>query len=221
MEPLSLIVLGGLLALDETSLGQFMVSRPIVAGALAGWLLGDPLTGFAVGGVIECLYLPRLHVGGARFPDGVPAAVTAAAVSAHAPDAGTLAIAVVAGLVVGELGGRTIVMQRRLLGRVVPERGDPEITPGKVERSHLLAVSLDGLRGAVVTAVGIGLMAPLATALAAASAAPGRSADQLTASALWILAALGAGMLWRGRAWRARDLAFLAAGAAAAIGVLA
>ncbi|MED5200176.1 MAG: hypothetical protein VYB51_10255 [Gemmatimonadota bacterium] len=42
---MSLAILGGLLALDATSVGQFMISRPLVAGTLAGWWLGDPGVG--------------------------------------------------------------------------------------------------------------------------------------------------------------------------------
>ena len=35
----SLAILGGLLALDETSVGQFMISRPLVGGSeIPGWV---------------------------------------------------------------------------------------------------------------------------------------------------------------------------------------
>ena len=36
MEIVQVSLLGGLLGLDGTAVGQFMVSRPIVAGALVG-----------------------------------------------------------------------------------------------------------------------------------------------------------------------------------------
>ena len=53
---LPLVLLGGVLALDATSVGQFMFSRPLVAGALAGWVVGDAALGLSVGVVLE-LYL--------------------------------------------------------------------------------------------------------------------------------------------------------------------
>ena len=44
-----LALLGSWAALDGTSIGQIMVSRPIVSATLAGWLVGDPATGLLVG----------------------------------------------------------------------------------------------------------------------------------------------------------------------------
>lgn len=38
MELALIALLGGGLALDATSVGQFMLSRPLVAGALTGWM---------------------------------------------------------------------------------------------------------------------------------------------------------------------------------------
>ncbi len=215
MEPLSLVLLGGLLALDETSFGQFMVSRPIVAGALAGWVLGDPMSGFLVGGILECVYLPRLHVGGALFPDGVPATVTAAAVYAQAPGAGALAVALVAGLAIGEMGGRTIGVQRRLVSRLVPAAGQGGLSPRQVERSHLAAVALDGLRGTMVTALGVVGVAPIAAWLAR----HWPLTAEVTTSLIWALAALGVGMLFP-RLSGVRGVALLLAGVAVAAGVL-
>ena len=34
-----------------------MISRPLVAGALTGWLLGDPVTGLEVGAMLELFHL--------------------------------------------------------------------------------------------------------------------------------------------------------------------
>ena len=56
MELALVALLGGVLALDGTSVGQFMLSRPVVAGALTGWMLGDPALGLLIGTLLE-LYL--------------------------------------------------------------------------------------------------------------------------------------------------------------------
>ncbi len=76
---LTAALLGGFIGLDRTALGQFMVSQPVVAGPLTGWVLGDPLTGLVIGGVLELVWVLDAPVG--TF---VPADSTVAAVSATA-----------------------------------------------------------------------------------------------------------------------------------------
>jgi mannose PTS system EIIC component len=63
--------------LDRTAAGQFMISRPIVAAPLLGWLLGAPLTGLQVGAMVELLWLGRLPVGAAIPPDDTQVAIGA------------------------------------------------------------------------------------------------------------------------------------------------
>ncbi|WP_305046560.1 PTS sugar transporter subunit IIC [Geoalkalibacter sp.] len=68
---------GLLLGLDRTAFGQFMLARPVVAGPLTGWLIGDPLVGLQVGALVELLWLGRLPVGAAIPPDDTQVAVAA------------------------------------------------------------------------------------------------------------------------------------------------
>ena len=70
---------GGIVGLDRTALGQFMISQPIVAAPLAGLLLGDPIAGLVIGAVLELIWVLDIPVG--TF---VPADSTIAAVSATA-----------------------------------------------------------------------------------------------------------------------------------------
>lgn len=63
--------------LDRTAAGQFMISRPIVAAPLVGFLLGAPLTGLQVGAMVELLWLGRLPVGAAIPPDDTQVAIGA------------------------------------------------------------------------------------------------------------------------------------------------
>lgn len=63
--------------LDRTAAGQFMISRPIVAAPLVGWLLGAPLIGLQVGAMLELLWLGRLPVGAAIPPDDTQVAIGA------------------------------------------------------------------------------------------------------------------------------------------------
>ena len=154
MTLLPISLLGGLLALDATTVGQFMLSRPLAAGLLAGWVAGDPMAGFLVGVVLEIYLLVAFPVGGARFPEGATATVVAAATAAAHPGSGALALGVGIGLVWGQLGGWTISALRTLNGRIAP---DPEAPgrPARVSAGHATAVLLDFLRGALVTGTGV------------------------------------------------------------------
>lgn len=61
--------------LDRTAFMQLMISRPIVAAPLTGWLLGDTLAGLQVGAMVELLWLGRLPVGAAIPPDDTQVAI--------------------------------------------------------------------------------------------------------------------------------------------------
>lgn len=152
MEWVIIALLGAVLAVDTTSVGQVMVSRPLVAGPLTGLLLGDPALGLAVGAVLELYLLVSFPSGGSRFPEGSTATVVAvaSAVSVDAP--GVLPLAVAVGLVWGQVGGGSVSLLRRLNGRLVPGPEDP--TPARVSRAHLVAVALDAARGSVVAVAG-------------------------------------------------------------------
>lgn len=55
--------MGGVLTLDRTAVFQVMLSRPIVASTVIGYLLGDPLQGLVTGFLLELLWLGELPVG--------------------------------------------------------------------------------------------------------------------------------------------------------------
>jgi mannose/fructose/N-acetylgalactosamine-specific phosphotransferase system component IIC len=76
---LGISAVGGILGLDRTAAGQFMISQPIVAGPVTGWMLGDPTAGIVIGAVLELIWLLDLPVG--TF---VPADATIGTVSATA-----------------------------------------------------------------------------------------------------------------------------------------
>ena len=161
LELVLLALLGGVVALDTTSEGQFMLSRPLVTGVLAGWIVGAPGQGLLVGGVLEVVYIMIFPIGGGRFPEAGPGAVVAvaAAVLAMAEAGGTgagLAGGVLLGVVWSHLGGLSVGVQRHLNGRIAP---DPYhgggLLPGAVVRDHLTAIGLDFLRGLLLTGAGL------------------------------------------------------------------
>jgi mannose/fructose/N-acetylgalactosamine-specific phosphotransferase system component IIC len=155
MELFQVTLLGGLLALDGTSVGQFMLSRPLVAGALAGWVLGQPAVGLTIGALLELYLLVSFPTGGSRFPEGATATVVAVASAAGAASPGALPLAIAVGLLWGQLGGLTITFLRRTNARLVPEPGRPEGQGLSVTGAHLVAMLLDFLRGGMLTLVGI------------------------------------------------------------------
>lgn len=66
-----------LTGLDRVALIQIMISRPLVAAPLTGWVLGNPLVGMEIGMLLELLWLGRLPVGAAIPPDDTQVAVGA------------------------------------------------------------------------------------------------------------------------------------------------
>ncbi|CAN5640751.1 hypothetical protein BH23GEM10_BH23GEM10_14080 [soil metagenome] len=160
-----LIVLGGIVALDATSFGQLMLSRPLVAGTLAGALLGAPLEGAMVGALLESISLTVLPVGAARYPDTGTAAVAAAgtlglaAVEATAP---ALLLALVYGLAWQRFAGMSVVAGRYLNERLVGAgRPSADRMDRWIEHRHIESMLLDVVRGMAVTAVAVTAGVPL------------------------------------------------------------
>lgn len=155
MEIVQVSLLGGLLALDGTSVGQFMFSRPLVAGVLVGWLLGDPMGGVVVGTILELYLLVSFPTGGSRFPEGATATVVAVAASSVTDATGALPIAVAVGLVWGQLAGVSVSFMRKLNSHIVPEAGVRHPGSGGIVAVHLTTILIDFLRGSVVTLLGV------------------------------------------------------------------
>jgi PTS system mannose-specific IIC component len=167
LELLWLVLLGGWVAADGTSFGQFMVSRPLVAATLAGFVVGDPVAGAAVGIMLEAFHLSILPVGAARYPEAGPPAVAAGAVYAAGPEAPSrLLLAVAFALAWEWVGGSTIHQMRQFNVRFVAARLADDA--GELERRHLAAIAVDFARGAGLVALGlvalsavVALLAPL------------------------------------------------------------
>ncbi len=154
---IALVVWGTLVGVDLVSLPQMMIARPLVAGTVAGAILGDIPTGLKLGVVFELLQYDILPVGAVRYPEYGPATVAAVA-TAHA-SAGVLGLGLGAlvGLVTGLAGGLTINVLRRVNSRIVHaaaaqlESGDPNA----LVRLHVGGLLRDALRAALVTVFGL------------------------------------------------------------------
>ncbi|MDR0787020.1 MAG: PTS sugar transporter subunit IIC [Gemmatimonadota bacterium] len=151
---LVLALVGGLVAVDGTSFGQFMISRPFVAATLGGWVAGMPQQGAILGVALECFHLGVLPVGASKQPESGPAAVAAGAFFAGAePTASILILTILGTLLLEHLGGWTVHLERLINVWIIAPNGALP-TVANLERRHLTAIGLDFLRGAVLVMIG-------------------------------------------------------------------
>jgi mannose/fructose/N-acetylgalactosamine-specific phosphotransferase system component IIC len=192
-----LLVWGTLVGLDLVSIPQVMIARPLVAGAVAGGILGDPATGILIGALFELFQFDILPVGAVRYPEYGPA--TVAAVSAAHAIAGVLGfgLGAVVGLVTGLVGGVSIHAGRRITTAAVRKWSDA-LERGEVKtliRLHGQAVFRDAVRAMLVTAFGLTLAFGVRSVLAI-SVAP-RGAGFLGVAAVAAAVAAGANGAYR------------------------
>lgn len=157
---LGLSVWGTLTGLDLASVLQGLLNRPLVAGGIAGVIIGDPASGLAIGGALELFALDVLPVGSVRYPDYGAATVAAVAYGAWQPWAQALGPSVLIGLLLGYLGGWTMVAHRRVNAIVLRryaerlDRGDG----GVASLIHVIGIGSDLLRSLVLALVGLGVV---------------------------------------------------------------
>jgi mannose/fructose/N-acetylgalactosamine-specific phosphotransferase system component IIC len=192
-----------------------MISRPLVAGTLAGWWLGDPAVGLEVGAILELFQIAGVPAGGSRVPESGPATVVAAAVAISAGGVAGLALGVLAGLAISETGGATVQLQRHVVTRFVDRIEAMSVTTTRLTVLHVSSILLDFLRGAMITAVGLviaGWLSPLVVERWPLS-------YDMTVALILIGAAVHLGALLRGfGGWKNRRVVFLIGLAAGVIG---
>ena len=54
---------GGLIALDITGFGPWLITQPMICGPLFGWLMGHVDTGVIIGGIVQLLWMDVTPVG--------------------------------------------------------------------------------------------------------------------------------------------------------------
>ena len=151
------LIWGTVVGLDLVSVAQTMVARPLVAGTVAGVILGDPVAGAVVGVILELFALDVMPVGAVKYPDYGIGAVAAAATAAHAPGAIGTGIAVCVGLGIAYVGEHSIKLVRNWNTNDV-RRYREKLDAGDaatIVRVHLRGLSRDALRSFAVTAIGL------------------------------------------------------------------
>jgi len=152
---LPLTLLGGLLALDSTAFGQFMISRPLVAGVLTGWVVGDPVQGLLIGGILEVYFISIFPVGGGEFPEGGPSTLVAVAAGVAVSGPAGVAFGAFLGFLFSRLGAYSIRLLRKLNGRLAPDPSVREVTVSQVVWAQLAGVGLSFLRGCILSLIGL------------------------------------------------------------------
>lgn len=158
-------VLGAVLGLDVVSFPQAMLSRPLVAATVTGALMGEPARGLVLGVTLECFALESLPVGASRYPEWGSSSVVGGALYSlpGARGAGALLLAVIVTLTWAWVGGWSMVQLRRLNARWARQRHDAVARGSRrsIVGLQLYGMTADLARGALMTAIGVALGAPL------------------------------------------------------------
>jgi len=181
-----LLLWGTLVGLDLVSVPQAMISRPLVAGTVAGWLAGDIEAGLRVGVLFELFALDVLPVGAVRYPDYGPATVGAVALGTGAPWELGLGVSAALGLLLAVAGGWSLQVVRRWNARAI-QRRIAALAAGESSAIRWLQYSgllRDALRGFILTLMGLVLAATVTESI---------RLDRQTAVAL-TLVAIGSGL---------------------------
>lgn len=208
LQALPIAMLGALLGLDVVSFPQAMISRPIVAATAAGAFIGNPTSGLLIGVVLEMIALDTLPFGASRYPEWGSASVVGGALFATHPVGmpGALPASVLAALLTASISGWSMVVLRRIIAARL-ERTRDRIEAGSrsaLLSLHLSGMSLDLLRGALVTITAMMVFAPLVRAIVAvwgSDSAPSRAVVVIVAAvvaggALWKVYHSVRGVLW-------------------------
>jgi mannose/fructose/N-acetylgalactosamine-specific phosphotransferase system component IIC len=198
LEALPIALLGALLGLDVVSFPQAMVSRPIVAATLAGAFIGNPPAGLLIGVVLEMIALDTLPFGASRYPEWGSAGVVGGALFAAQPPAmpGALPASLLAALLTASISGWSMVVLRRLIASRLEHTRD-KIEEGSRDALlslHISGMSMDLLRGGLVTITAMMIFSPLVRAIVAiwgSDSAPSR------AVVVVIAAMVAGGALWK------------------------
>ncbi len=191
-------LLGGLIGLDVVSFPQAMISRPIVAATLGGAFVGNGTAGVLIGVILELIALDTLPFGASRYPEWGSAGVTGGALFAAeaGKSFGALPASVLAALLTASVSGWSMVVHRRMIARRLASYRDrlEDGSRSALLSLHLWGMTMDLLRGALVTFVALLVLTPIVEAIVAIwGPAPAISRAVVVA----VGALVAAGALWK------------------------
>ncbi len=142
---LGVALAGGIIGLDRTAAGQFMISQPIVAGPLTGWLLGDTTAGMVIGATLELIWVLDLPIGTFVPANATVGTVTATAIAALGSPGGAslsvigFSIILTTALVPITMKADSLVRQwnSRIAERALSVSGDTGPAPARIQYKGL------------------------------------------------------------------------------------
>jgi mannose/fructose/N-acetylgalactosamine-specific phosphotransferase system component IIC len=168
---LKISLLGGLLNLDDVPLIQVMISQPIVAAPLIGWIFGDLKAGLVIGAFLELLMVYLLPIGCAVPIDGSLAAIIATGIfllvepSFSGQREALIGLAIALALPFAALAQRVSVSVRRLNGKISDhaQRMVLDEKLRKIDLLHLSGVGLFYLRSFSLCLISLLITVPIIT----------------------------------------------------------
>ena len=195
---LPVVLLGAVLGLDVVSFPQAMISRPLVAATLAGWVAGSPAQGLLIGATLELIALETLPFGASRYPEWGSAAVVGGTLFASQgpTQPGAMVIGVLGALATASVGGWSMVVLRRLNAQWARSHrpGLDAGSRGTVVGLQLAGLTADFVRGGLLTLVAVFALSAVADASLALWSLDGRISRAIVAGLAGIVAT---GATWK------------------------
>lgn len=197
---------GTLTGMDLVTFPQALLSRPLIACAGAGLIIGDLPTGLLVGVLLELFALDVLPVGASRYPDYGPGAVASVVLASGGAWEQRLGISAFFGLLMAVLGGWSLIWLRQSNGKLIQSHaaGLAAGDAGTIARIHYR-----GLVGDMVRSFGLTAVALILAQAAHPYLPAGEKYAYVTATAIGagVAAAAGGAVRSAGRGARLRWLA--------------
>ena len=165
LDILTVSLWGGLVASDTTAALQIMISHPLVSCAVVGFLLGNFPLGFAVGIILELVWLNELPVGAAPFSEGNIGATVAAATAVvlfeqTGRQSPSMALALICGVFISIVGGHVVIFMRHVNSKLYSNLLNcKNLTDRRVRQTHLFGIFLLFINGFLLTAASLFLFA--------------------------------------------------------------
>jgi len=149
-------LLGGIVVIDTTAVGQFMISLPIFSSVLLGYLFNNVEAGLFFGILMVLPWLKLIPAGGALYHHGNIGSYTAAATclltlnKMNYSSESIIFISIIYGIFLSYTAGRLIYFKRRLNEKIV-EYNINDIKSEKFNKTNLwtfLSVTISFFSGA-------------------------------------------------------------------------
>lgn len=144
-----LTLVGGILGITATAVGQFGISRPLVISTVVGWLLGNLPMGLTIGATLELIWMGVAGIGAAVPPNIVVGSLLASSFAIMTGQGVETALAVA---VPAAMAAQSLSIFYRTLTIGLMHWAEKQVEKGKVNAvvwANLLGIVLDFLTMAV------------------------------------------------------------------------